>query len=336
MSTLSADTKLANFGRAAAEPDSPVQGITLIVFGIGIFSLQDVIIRSIGDTYSGFEIVFIRGLVAIGPIFLLVVFNGGLRSLKVPNFGLNLLRGCLGLSSYMAYYMSLQALPLAEATAIFFTAPLVVTMLSALVLRESIGMRRWSAILIGFAGVLMIVQPSQNSLSPASVLPFLAACTYATSIIITRHVGKMQSGASIAFYSMLVFTVVSGLAGLLIGRNDFNLISHPSVDFLLRPWVMPTILDAGIIGICGLIAASGFYCLAQGYKVAPASIVAPFEFIAMPLAVLWGWVVWSEVPNFLAFLGITTIIASGLYVLKREGLSGKKRLTTGRGIRFRL
>ena len=336
LAITSTNTVLPKVNNANGEADNPLQGIVLIALGIGTFSLQDVIIRSIGDTYPGFEIMFIRGLVAIGPIFLIVLISGGIRTLRVRHFGLNVLRGLLGLISYTAYYMGLQALPLAETTAIFFISPLIVTMLSALILRETVGIRRWGAVLAGFAGVLLIVQPTSGSISPAIGLPILAACTYAASIIITRRIGKSQSGASMAFYAMLVFVAVSGIAGLAFGQGQIDTAVHPSMDFLMRAWVVPTPLDALMIAACGLIAAFGFYCLAQGYKVAPVSVVAPFEFISMPLAVFWGFAIWAEVPTTLVLAGIATIIFSGIYVLRREGLPGKKPLTTGRGVRFRL
>ncbi len=336
LSTTTTDVALSEANNANGEVDYPLQGIVLIALGIGTFSLQDVIIRSIGDTYPGFEIMFIRGLVALGPIFLIVLYSGGVQTLKVRHFGLNVLRGLLGLISYTAYYMGLQALPLAETTAIFFISPLIVTMLSALILRETVGIRRWSAILAGFAGVLMIVQPTSGSISPVIGLPVLAACTYAFSIILTRRIGRYQSGASMAFCAMFVFVVFSGIAGLTVGQGQFDTTAHPAMDFLTRAWVVPTPLDAAVIAACGFIAAFGFYCLAQGYKVAPVSVVAPFEFVSMPLAVFWGFAIWAEVPNALVLLGITTVVFSGIYVLKREGLPGKKPLTTGRGVRFRL
>ena len=316
--------------------DSPVQGMVLVFFGIGIFSIQDIIIRKLGGTYSGFEIMFFRGLVALGPITLLVYFSGGFESLRVPHIWLNMLRGFLGLVSYTAYYMGLQALPLAEATAIFFVSPLIVTMLSTLFLGEVVHIRRWGAIVAGFVGIILIANPSGDFDSIAIILPLLAATTYSLSIIITRFVGKTQSGASLAFYAMIVFVLFSGLAGLGAGQTGLGNSNHPSIEFLLRGWSMPGIRDASLIALCGFIAAFGFYCLAQGYKVAPVSLVAPFEFVSMPLAVFWGYTLWAEIPSLPALMGIAIIVSSGIYVLKRESSPEVKPLTTGRGIRFRL
>ncbi|MEM7067624.1 MAG: DMT family transporter [Pseudomonadota bacterium] len=336
MTTANVDSGMLKQPVVEANADSPVQGMALIFFGIGIFSIQDIIIRQLGGTYPGFEIMFFRGLVALGPIALLVYFSGGFKTLYVSHPWLNVLRGLLGLFSYTAYYMGLQALPLAEATAIFFVSPLVVTMLSALMLGEVVRVRRWAAILAGFAGVIMIANPTGEFASWAILLPLLAATTYALSIIITRSIGKTQTGASLAFYAMLVFVFVSGAAGLAAGDKGLDVSDHPSLIFLFRGWSMPTLWDGFLISLCGLIAAAGFYCLAQGYKVAPVSLVAPFEFVSMPLAVFWGYAIWSEIPSLQAILGIAIIVLSGVYVLKRESAPEIKPLTTGKGVRLRL
>jgi len=316
--------------------DASVQGIVLITVGIGVFSIQDVFIRALGDTYPGFQIMFIRGLVAIVPIFVFVMFSGGLQTLRVAHPWLNILRGVLALTSYTLYYMALQALPLAVSTALFFVAPLIVTLLSVLFLRETVGVRRLAAVLAGFIGVMMIVRPTDGAVSMEMLLPALAALAYAISIIITRHIGRNQTGPSLAFYAMLSFIAVSGLAGLFLGSGYGAASYHPSIDFLLRGWVLPTSGDMFLIAICGVIAAFGFYCLSQGYRVAPVSVVAPFEFVAMPLAVFWGFLVWSEVPSPLTFSGIAVIIVSGIYVLQREARPDTKRLTSGKGVRLRL
>jgi S-adenosylmethionine uptake transporter len=318
-----------------AATDSPVQSIVLVAFGIGIFSLQDVIIRWMGDSYPAFQIVFIRGLVAMIPIGAMVYFSGGFSTLNVRNPWLNVLRGALGMVSCTAYYMALVAMPIAEATAIFFVSPLIVTLFSVLFLKETVGVRRWLAVLVGFAGVVVILRPGAGLISPVVALPLLASLTYATSSILTRRIGKSQTGASLAFLSMAVFVVFSGLAGTMIGDGRFATLDHPSAAFLLRAWSFPSAFDGLLMVICGLIAAVGFFCLAQAYRVAPASVVAPFEFIAMPLAMFWGVLLWAEYPSPTTIAGVLLIVGSGIYVLNREAVR-KQPLAAGRGIRPRL
>ncbi len=315
--------------------DSPVQGIVMITVGIAVFSIQDIIIRTLSGTYPALEIMFIRGMAALIPIAFLVYLGGGWSSLRVPHPYINLLRGLLQVTSYTAYYMAMTAMPLAEVTAILFVSPLIVTLFSALFLGESVGPRRWTAVFVGLGGILTIVRPSSAMLEPEAFLVLLASVTYASSVVITRRIGRTQSGASLAFIAMAIFVAVSGVAGGLMGDGGYANESHPSLSFLLRAWVAPGSDDMLLLGACGLIAAMGFYCLAQGYRVAPASVVAPFEFIAMPLAVLWGILIWDEYPSPETLLGILLIVGSGIYVLNREAVHNRP-LSTGRGVRLRL
>ena len=315
--------------------DSPLRGILLITAGITVFGAQDVIIRLLSGEYAAMEIMFIRGLVALLPLAMFVHWEGGFVSLRVRHPFINLLRGLLMVCSYTAFYMAMAAMPIAEVTAIFFVSPLIITLFSVLFLGETVGLRRWSAVIVGFAGVLVIVQPGTEGLDPVAFLPLVASITYAGSVIITRRIGRTQSGASLAFFAMLTFIAISGLAGGIMGDGDFADDSHPSLSFLLRAWVMPGARDMLFLASIGLIAAIGFYCLSQGYRIAPASVVAPFEFISMPLAVLWGIAVWNEHPPMTTLLGIVMIIGSGVYVLRREAVR-KRHLNTGRGVRLRL
>ncbi len=315
--------------------DSPVRGIFLITTGVAIFSVQDIIIRLLSTNYPALEIMFIRGLAALFLIGAFVYLEGGFSALRVHHPFINVIRGLLQVSSYTAYYMAMMAMPLAEVTAIFFVSPLMVTLLSALFLGEYVGMRRWSAVLVGFVGVLVIVRPDAAVVDTVVFLPLVAALTYACSVIITRRIGRTQTGSSLALFSMAVFVSVSGVAGGIFGDGSLATESHPSLDFLLRAWAMPGWYDLLFLSMCGAIAAFGFYCLGQGYRIAPASVVAPFEFIAMPLAVLWGIVVWDEYPHLATMLGILLIVGSGIYLLNRETVHNR-HLCTGRGIRLRL
>lgn len=315
--------------------DTPVMGIALIVVGISVFSVQDIIIRLLSGGYSAFEIMFVRGLVALGPMALLVRWQGGFSTLRTRHPLLNTVRGLLMVCSYVMFYMSMTVMPIADVTAIFFVSPLIITALSVTVLGEGVGPRRWTAIFIGFVGALFIVRPGSDAMNAAAFLPLMASFTYACSIMITRRLGRSQTGASMAFYAMAVFVVASGGAGLAFGDGSLANETDPSLGFLLRGWALPSPRDMVLLGACGLIAACGFYCLSQGYRVAPASVVAPFEYVSMPLAVIWGLAIWGEVPAYSTFLGIALIVASGIYVLRRESVRGR-RLSTGRGMRIRL
>lgn len=322
-----------------AVPDRSLHGIALVAFGISIFSIQDVLIRSLSGGYSVVEIMFLRALVALLPMLVFVHLDGGLSTLLARPSWLLLLRGLCGVLSYSAYYMGLASLPLATVTAIFFISPLVVTLLSVVFLRETVGARRWIGVFIGFVGMLVIVQPwgqgAGAGMNWAMLLPVLAAVTYACSIMMTRKLGLRYTGASLAIYAMVTFLLASSLAGLAFGDGRLADESNASLGFLFRAWRWPEGLDLVKIIVCGGVAAVGFYCLSQGYRLAQASVAAPFEYIALPLAIAWGFGLWDEVPTVTTFLGIAMIVGGSLYVLQREA-QRRRKLVVGPRVRLRL
>jgi len=326
--------------RPLAVTDRSLQGIAIVAFGISIFSIQDVLIRSLSGGYSVVEIMFIRALVALWPILLFVHFEGGLRTLLIRRPWLLMLRGLFAVFSYSTYYMAMASLPLATVTSIFFISPLIVTLFSVVFLRETVGIRRWIGVSIGFAGMLAIVEPWEvaagaGELNWAVFLPLLAAVTYACSIMMTRRLGQRHGGAVLAFYAMVTFLIASSLAGLAFGDGQLANESHPSLGFLTRAWRWPAPLDLALIAVCGGVAAVGFYCLSQGYRLAQASIAAPFEYIALPISIAWGYAIWDEVPTATTLLGIAMIVGGSLYVLRREA-QRRRKLVVGPRVRLRL
>lgn len=320
---------------ALGHVDAPLKGVLCVMAGISIFSIQDVIIKSISGAYPVTEIVFVRSLVAVLPLLLIAHLNGGLASLRTRRPWLHVVRGCAMLVSFTTYYLALSALPLAFAVALFFVAPLIITALSSLALGETVQLRRWIAVAIGFVGVVIMTRPDAGAIEPAALLAILAALFYAVSAILTRHLGKTESGASLAFSATLVYLAANAALGLGLGQGGLAQAGHPSVEFLLRAWVWPNWTDLGLMSVCGLVSAFGFFFLSQAYRLAPAPSVAPFEYVGLPLAVLWGYLFWSEIPAATTILGIVLIAGSGLYVLHRESVRGR-RVAAGRGLRLRV
>ena len=300
-------------------PSQNIAGIAIIVLGLFLFALQDVAIKSFSDCYSVVQIVWVRSLVALVPIMLAVVLTSGPRGLVSRRPGLSLLKGLCGFLSYLAYYLAIAALPLAQVVAIVFAAPIFVTVFSALLLKETIGPRRWSAVLIGFMGVLIVVGPAGNVGNFAVLLALFAALTYASSTLLTRYIAPYDGPWTISFYSMLVFVAGSSAAALTVALLDTaHATGDPSLQFLLRPWVWPDPPDLLLMIVLGLNAAAGFYCLTRAYWLAPASVIAPFEYTFIIWAVLFGFVFWAEVPKPTTITGVSLLIASSLYVFRRE------------------
>ena len=294
-------------------------GAAILVFGLFLFSIQDVIIKYFSGNYSVLQIVFVRGLVAMALLLALFALLRERIALLSKRPLIMLCRGLLGFSSYTCYYLAVAAMPLAEVVSITFTMPLFVTAMSALILREKVGIRRWGAVVVGFAGVLIILSP-QGEFNPLAVLfAFLAALTYASQTIFTRFLGSHDHPLTIAFNAIFIFTCASGIFSLLMYGGIISIPSdHPSLAFLGRDWSMPLTVDLLLMLVIGLIAAIGFYCLSQAYCVSEASAIAPFEFTYILWAVLFGYLFWTETPGPTTFIGIGVLVGSSLYIWYRE------------------
>ena len=291
----------------------------VLVFGLFLFSMQDIIIKYFSDQYSVLQIVFVRGMIALGLLLFMIKLTRESIALKSRRPFLMVARGLLGFSSYTTYYLAVAAMPLAEVVSITFTMPLFVTAMSALILGEKVGLRRWSAVVVGFIGVLIILSPSGEFNSLAVVFAFAAAITYASQTILTRFLGNHDHPMTIAFNAILIFTIASGLLSLLLLSGTIAISSnHPSLAFFGRDWTMPTDLDFFLMLVIGAIAATGFYCLSKAYCSSEASAVAPFEFTYIIWAVAFGYLFWNEVPGATTIFGIIVLISSSLYIWYRE------------------
>jgi len=300
------------------------QGILYIVTGVFIFTLQDVAIKSISDTYPILEIVFIRSLIALPIVLGIVHIEGGLHQLRSKQLGLQLVRATLAFLTYIFYFLALSALPIADAVAIFFIAPLFVTILSAWLLKEVVDGYRWLAVLIGFMGVLLMVRPGNAAFDSASLFAVVAALAYAVVAILTRRLGKSDSSSSMAFYATLTYIFASALIAPLVRQEQFMESNHAALQFLVRPWAVPTPGDLAIIGFTALAFATGFFFLTKAYHVAEATAVTPFEYTAVPLSLLWGFLFWGDLPDKIGLLGMMLIISSGLLIVWQEIRHRKK------------
>lgn len=291
----------------------------ILVFGLFLFSIQDIIIKYFSAHYSVLQIVFVRGLVATGLFLLLFRWMREPVPLVSRRPLLMLLRGLLGFASYTTFYLAVAAMPLAEVVSITFTMPLIVTAMSALFLGEKVGLRRWCAVAIGFLGVLVIISPSGEFNGLAVVFAFCAAITYASQTILTRLLGSHDHPLTIAFNAILIFTLASGLLGLLLAGGIITVSSaHPSLAFFGRDWQAPGGIDTVLMLTIGLIAAVGFYCLSKAYCSSEASAIAPFEFTYILWAVAFGYLFWHEVPGPTTVVGVLILVTSSIYIWYRE------------------
>ena len=205
---------------------------------------------------------------------------------------------------------------MAETVALYFTAPLFITLAAAVFLGERVSLTSALAVAVGFAGVLLIVKPGAEGFDLAALLPILGAFGYALYMVAARPLGRTETGAAMAFWGNLCFLICALALSAVYGSGAYADASHPSMAFLTRGWVMPPPFDLGLLAACGVIAAVGLTLLTQAYRIAPSATVAPFEYSFMFWAVLWGWLVWGDFPDALGWLGIGIIIAAGLVVIR--------------------
>lgn len=306
------------------QTQSNLSAILCLVAGIAIFSVQDLILKLLSGSYPLHEAMMLRSVTAI-PCMLAITwwFDGSLRTLVSRSWPAMLARGILNFLAYTAYYLALAALPMATTVALYFTAPLIIVVLSVVMLHETVSLRRRLAVAMGFAGVLILVRPGANLFDWAALLPIFCGFAYALSMIMARTMGTKDSAAAMAFWGNNAFLLCSLALALVYGPGTRAEAFHPSLAFLTRGWVMPTGLDAFLMCSCGLIAAIGLTLLTQAYRAGQSSIVAPFEFSFAFWGILWGWLFWQQLPDPLGWLGIAVIIAAGIYVLRAEGVVAK-------------
>ena len=289
-----------------------------LVAGIAVFSVQDLILKLLSGAYPLHQAMVLRSLTALPLLLLLVHRDGGLGTLFTPNTRAMILRGGVMFLAYTSYYLALAALPMATTVALYFSAPLFITILSVVILKETVGPRRWVALFAGFAGVLIMVRPGGDLFDWAALLPVIAGLTYAISMISARRLGSSETAPALAFWGNGVFLVAAIAMSAVLGTGAWESDAHPSLAFLLRGWAMPTAFDLMLMMACGVIAAIGLTLLTQAYRVAESSVVTPFEYTGLIWSVIFGWIFWRDWPVLTDWIGIAIITGAGLYILWRE------------------
>jgi drug/metabolite transporter (DMT)-like permease len=313
-------------GVAAAILDQRLRGIGFLVLGIAVFSVQDVILKLVSDAYPIHQAMTIRSLTAMPVLLAMALLDGGLRGMVSKKPFALLGRGLIMFTAYTSYYLALAAMPLATCIALYFTAPLFITVLSVVLLKEQVGPTRWTAVAVGFLGVLIMVRPGTEVFDWASLLAIYAGLSYGLAQVIARKLGATERSTVMGFYGNGVFLMGGLIMAGILGGGDFASEEHKSLGFLLRGWATPSARDLALMMACGVIAGLGLVLLTQAYRVAPANVVAPFEYTALIWGVIYGWLIWQELPGPLTWLGIAIVIGAGLVVLYRERQTGAPTL----------
>lgn len=302
-------------------PSSAIRGIALLLIAFIIFTVQDVIVKLISGDYALLQIVLIRTLFTLPIVFGILYFNGGFRLLRTNTLGMELLRGAAMFFAYVFFFMALTALPYATNQAIFFSGPLFMTMLSIPMLGEAVGWRRWLAVVFGFVGVLIVVDPRGANYDPATLYALAAALCYAFSIVATR---KMDDSAPvITVYTAGVYLLGALILSPILATLD-STSAHPSIEFLMRAW--PPVPARDVLLIAGLAVCwgTGMVLLSTAYSITPVAVLAPFEYFGIVYGLIAGFLIWRDVPTLQMVIGMVLIVVSGLFILYRENQADKE------------
>jgi len=292
-----------------------IKAILLKIASAFLFAVMSVLVRWLGDRFPVGQVVFYRSAFAILPVVIIYAWRGELMAaLRIGRpFG-HLGRGLTAVGAMFCNFSALARLPVVDATAISFVSPLFAVAMSALILKERVRIYRWSAVIVGFSGVLVMLAPqldlSRSSASETAtigaMLGLVGALFGAGSAIQTRALTTSESTSSIVLY----FSLICTLAGLATWPLGWMMPNWPELTALI------------VIGICGGLA---HILLTESYRLAPASLIAPFDYTSMLWALVLGFLVFAEVPSVLVFVGAGIIAAAGLFVIWRERQLGLER-----------
>ena len=285
---------------------APLAGIACMVGGSALVTLNDTVVKWLSADYLIGEIMSLRGVFIFLPIALITWRAGGLRVLEIRNLGAQGARAGLTMLSTVFYLTALAVLPLADIVAIAFAGPLFLTMLAMPLLGEQVGWRRWTAVIIGFLGVVIMVRPGTGSLQAIALLPVAGALMGAIRDIITRRITNQAVDAETSVAILCFTTLVVTVAGLLT---------------LPFGWRMPSPLDFGLLALSGLLLGTGHYFLIEAFRHAEAGLIAPFKYSSIVWATVLGFLVWGDIPDRWIIIGASLVIGSGLYIFHRETLS---------------
>ena len=310
------------------ESNSNIKGISFLLLALVVISIQNVAIKWISGSYSALEIVAIRSIVAL-PCTVILFYNEGKKGLpKTQHRKLEYIRGFFLFLSYTTFMMGLAALPLAEIEAIRYSGPLIITFLSVIILKENVELKHWLAIMVGFIGVILIVQPGSANFKLGSIFVLVSVFFYAMTAITTRKLQSEDSSATMAYFGSQIYLVAAFVLIPLpsLFHEDPN--SYPSIAFVLRPWSAPTFIDLFVIAGLGLIWAVWMYLISHAYSLSEASILAPFEYASLPINILWGFIIWQEIPTLFTIAGALLTLISGLYIVYNKESKPKTQTVT--------
>lgn len=284
-------------GRRPAE--NVPRGIACLLAATTLFSVVNMTAKWLSQTYPVGQIVFFRSALSVIPCAIIVAMHGGLLSLRTDRVAMHGVRTFFGFVSLTAAFLSFALMPLGDAVAIGYAGPLFVTALSVPLLGERVGVHRWSAVGVGFLGVLLMAHPSGNVTLVGVVAALANAFFYALSMISVRQLGATETATAMLFY-----------------HSMFSMLF--AVPLLGFGWVTPGFVDLLMLASIGLIGGVSQYLVIHAFRQAPPSALSPFAYVGLIWALFWSWAVWGDLPTVWLLGGAALVAGSGLYILHRE------------------
>jgi len=284
-------------------------GIYARITALVLFATMDAMVKWLGDAYGPFQMMVFRSTLALVPLYLFYRSAGGLRLVRSNRPLLQVARIATGFGSLLGFFYVLPRMPLVDAYAISFAAPLFMVGLAVPVLNEAVGWRRWCAVVVGFVGVLIMLEPWTIGVHWLSLLLLLGTFCYSLSTVLTRLISRYDHDAATIFWFCLAAAITS-LIGAIPG------------------WKWPSLADWFWLGSLGLIGGVGQILVTRALRLAPASVLAPFDYSSIVFAVLYGYLWFREDPSPAVWYGLPLVIGSGFYILHRERLHARGQVVT--------
>jgi len=294
------------------------RGIMFILLAMMVFSIQDSIMKYIYTFVSLYEVYLVRTLVSFVIILLFLKLTKKPIVFKTQYPLLTFCRVILFFFGFSSFYISLTVLPLATATALFFVTPFLITIFANIFLKEEIGPRRWTAVIVGFIGIYIILDPDFSNFDYLSLTPILCAFCYSLSMIIIKKTSEKDNVYTQTLTFYLGAIIISSIFYLFIGDGQFNTIDHPSSQFIFREWFTNLEVSMLLMIATGFTASAAFLLLFTAYSIASPSVVSPFEYSILLWSSLIGWIFFDEIPGLNAIIGIIIIVSCGVYIFIRE------------------
>jgi len=303
------------------------KGILFILLGMLAFSVQDTIMKYIYNFASLYEIYLIRTFVSFAIILLFLKITTKPIIFRTRYPLLTFCRVILFFFGFSFFYVSLTVLPLGTATALFFVTPFLLTIFAKFILKEEIGPRRWLAVLIGFVGVYIILDPDFSNFNYMSLTPILCAFCYSLSMIIIKITSEKDSVYTQTFTFYFGAIIISTIFYFIAGEGQYNTIDHPASQFIFREWFSNLEISMLLMVATGFTASAAFLLIFTAYRIASPAVVSPFEYSILLWSSLSGWYFFNEIPDLKTIFGMFLIVFGGIYIFIREKVQDQSIVT---------